>query len=547
MCYSAITLLFALLATVSTAATVPAHAPKEAMRLPSESVTAFTPAKAQAHLEYLASDALLGRNTPSPTLDTAAEYIAARFRDYGLQPVHGSWFHEYTLERARLGDTVAVTIMRGDTTIPLVLKDDFIPFGRTTAADLRNTEVVFVGYGISAPQEGYDDYANIDVRGKIVVAVKGEPLAKDTTRFRGRASSPYMQTSQKISTAARKGAVGIIIVGDALRMRRLRPLGFAWPSLYPRIPADALPLMLPDTLPALPAVDGGEKAITTLFGSVEQLRSLQAAIDSSFRPNSFVIPHARVQMRIMLTTESYTVRNVMGILPGAEKPDEYVVLGAHYDHVGYFSPGKHAVEMNELENGVNAPPDSVYNGADDNASGTTGLLLAAEALSLAPQRPRRSVLFLAFSGEEKGLLGSKAFVAKSPLPLTSMVAMLNMDMIGRNSGDSLSIGGNTCSPDLAEWNEDANSLLTRPFTLAYNIEQYFLRSDQASFALKGIPVLFYHSGEHADYHRVGDEASKINYGKLVRAAQLCTHTAWRVAQESVRPRYISDSVPNDKE
>ncbi len=526
-----------LLATMPTSA-----APKKTpLRLPAESVSVFTPAKARSHLEYLASDALLGRNTPSPMLDTAAEYIAARFRSYGLQPVNGTYFHTYTLERARLGDTLELNITSGGTTTKLALKGDFIPFVRTSAADIDSAAVVFVGYGISAPQERYDDYAGIDVRGKIVVAIKGEPLTSDTARLKGPAASRYAQTSHKISAASDHGAAGIILVGDALRMRRLRPVGFAWPSLYPKIPADALPLVLPDTTPSIPAVDAGEKAITALFGSVEALRAIQSAIDSTYKPNSFVVKATTARLRIMLLSERYTIRNVMGVLPGSERPDEYVVLGAHYDHVGYFSPGAHATEMNEMENGASTPVDSIYNGADDNASGTTGLLLAAEAMQQAPIRPRRSILFLAFSGEEKGLLGSKAFVDSSPIPLSSMVAMLNMDMIGRNSSDSLSIGGNTRSPELAAWNEEANSALTKPFTLAYNIEEYFLRSDQASFALKGIPVLFYHSGEHADYHRVGDEVSKINYDKLVRCAQLCAGTAWHAAQEAIKPRYVPDN------
>lgn len=512
--------------------------PTAKTNLPAESISTFVPATAQRHLDYLASDRLMGRNTPSPWLDTAAEYIAQQFRSYGLEPVNGSYFHTYTLQRVHLMDSNMLAITVDGVRTELTIKNDYIPFGRSGSGTLQGADIVFVGYGITAPDFGYDDYAGVDVRGKIVIALKGEPMTSDTAIFNGPMFSRYAQTEPKIRAAEQHGAAALLLVSDPLRSRRLRPVGFAWPSLYPKIPASALPLMLPrDKAPMLPAIDGGERMITLLFGSVDKLKQIQTEIDSTLKPRSFALK-AMGDIRVQIETDNYPVRNVMAMLRGTEKPDEYVVIGAHYDHVGYFTPGPGSEELNEAENGIAAPIDSIYNGADDNASGTTGLLMAAEAFSHAPTHPRRSILFVAFSAEEKGLLGSKAFVATPPVPLSGMVAMLNMDMIGRNNMDSLSVGGNTRSPELAAWNEEENSHLQRPFTLAYNIEEYFFRSDQANFAMKKIPVLFYHSGEHEDYHKVSDEVAKINFPKLVQAAQLCTRVAWRVAEEYKRPTYV---------
>jgi Zn-dependent M28 family amino/carboxypeptidase len=198
-------------------------------------------------------------------------------------------------------------------------------------------------------------------------------------------------------------------------------------------------------------------------------------------------------------------------------------MGAHYDHVGV---GR-----------ANAQGDSIFNGADDNGSGTTGILLAAEALATSSTRPDRSIVFVAFSAEEKGLLGSKAYVANSPLPTKNCVAMINMDMIGRAEDSKLSIGGNLRCPDLVKINEEENASAARKFNLAYDIEQYFFRSDQASFAMKKIPVLFFFTGEHKDYHKQTDETSLLNMPDLVSITRLASRVAWRAAHQP-RTTYI---------
>jgi Zn-dependent M28 family amino/carboxypeptidase len=212
--------------------------------------------------------------------------------------------------------------------------------------------------------------------------------------------------------------------------------------------------------------------------------------------------------------ELVRVPNVVGMLRGRRKPEEYVLIGAHYDHVGVMAmPGAQ---------------DSIYNGADDNASGTAGLMLVARALSQLRRSPERSIVFVAFSGEEKGLLGSRAFVQHPPLPLEHCVAMLNMDMIGRNHPDSLSIGVRPAG--LWQLVVEQNQRSPRPFLLGREAEEFFGRSDHASFAALGIPVVFFFTGLHPDYHRPSDHADKLNYDKLSRVAFLAARVAWHLAQ-----------------
>ena len=317
----------------------------------------------------------------------------------------------------------------------------------------------------------------------------------------------------------------MIVLSGPSSSLKIRPTGFPWPSLYPNIPADALPLSRKNAdSPNIPVISAGERFVEMAFGAVDTLKSWQKNIDSLMVNQSRVIANAEIlSLQTTLRSEKVEVKNVMGMIKGSELPDEYVVIGAHYDHVGHSRPNDPA-------------KDSIFNGADDNASGTTGILLSAEAIANAPSKPKRSIVFVGFSGEEKGLLGSKAFADNPPLPIKNCVAMLNMDMIGRSVNDTLYIGGNTRCKELADLNAEVNRTLfdSDTFNLSYTIEQYFFRSDQASFAMKRIPVLFYYTGEHEDYHKVSDEISKLNMDNLVKIATLCSHTAWSAAELPMR-------------
>ena len=408
----------------------------------------------------------------------------------------------------------------------MALKDDFVPFEYSGASIVNYAPIVFAGYGITASEFQYDDYKDIDVKGKVVVIMRGEPqMDNEKSVFDGKKFTKYSRMQSKMKTAYANGAVGIIVLNAPSTTLKIRPTGFPWPSLYPNIPADALPLSRKNaSMPDIPVISAGERFAQIMFGSVDTLKAWQTKIDSLLIHQSRAIPDAEVlSLQTSIRTEKVQVRNVMGMIKGSEIPDEYVVIGAHYDHVGMSRPN-------------DPTKDSIFNGADDNASGTTGMLLSAEALAHAPIKPKRSIVFVGFSGEEKGLLGSKAFVDNPPLPIANCVAMLNMDMIGRSVNDTLYIGGNTRCKEFADMNAEMNATLfdDEAFTLSYSIEQYFFRSDQASFAMKRIPVLFYYTGEHQDYHKVSDEIEKLNMEHLVNIATLCSHTAWSAADRPMK-------------
>ncbi len=474
---------------------------------------------ARTHLEFLAADSMQGRNTPSPQLELAAQYIAARFKEYGLLPLHGSYLQPYTVSRLNLSLPTAMHVTRNGVTTALEPKIDFVPFEVT--GDMHDSaDVVFAGYGITAPEYGWDDYKDIDVKGKIVVVFRHEPCEKgdDTTFFRGKRWTRYSEIRSKARNAAAHGAVGLIAVTDPLNHMLLKPEGYPWPSLFfQSISGSDLPLTLDlrgmpsDT--SLPAVQCGEKLMAPLFGSTENLTAIQRQMDSTRTPHSFAIVGTRIAMTITLTRTPITVHNVVGYLPGDANDSAHIVIGAHYDHVGT----RHATKPEE---------DTIYNGADDNASGTTGLLEVARAFTRSGLRPHRGIVFCAFSGEEKGLYGSRAYVVDPAISLEHCVAMLNMDMIGRNAPDSLELGGAGHSPvltALAEQEDKQVGLLIK------ESDDFIGRSDQASFSLRRIPVLFYFTGEHKDYHQVTDSPDKIDYRKLVRVATLCFRTAWDIA------------------
>jgi len=497
------------------------HASESSIPLPPISLS-----RAKSHIELLASDEMRGRNTPSPELEKAAAYIEGQFKDLGLQPINGSYFHTYVLERLHLDKPTTFMVKKGLAITEMALKDDFIPFEFSGSTTVDYASLAFAGYGITAPEYKYDDYKDLDVKGKVVVILRGEPqMDNDSSVFEGKRFTKYSRMQSKIKTAVANGAVGVIVLSSPSNSMKIRPIGFPWPSLYPNIPADALPLSRRNAdSPNIPVISAGERFVDIVFGAVDTLKAWQKNIDSLMITQSKVIPTIEIlSLQTTLRSEKVEVKNVMGMIKGSELPEEYVVIGAHYDHVGHSRPNDPA-------------KDSIFNGADDNASGTTGILLSAEAIVNAPSKPKRSIVFVGFSGEEKGLLGSKAFADNPPLPIKNCVAMLNMDMIGRSVNDTLYIGGNTRCKELADLNAEVNRTLfdSDAFNVSYTIEQYFFRSDQASFAMKRIPVLFYYTGEHEDYHKVSDEISKLNMDNLVKIATLCSHTAWSVADLPMR-------------
>ncbi len=483
-----------------------------------KALESITPEDARKHVTYLASDKMKGRNSPSEELTETGNYITEHFRSIGLQPVNDKYYQSFYLHKINLGpiekNRLVLKSSEGEKTSFIVGKD-FIPFSETGIVNAE-ADLVFAGYGLRDSARKFDDYAELDVKNKIVVIVSGEPQLDTTKRPVGfRRFSGAARFSTKIQNAIELGAVGLLVINDIHHGRSISPRGYPWPQFNKLFPSSALPTIMPASHDnKIAVVNIGEAVITKLFGSVEALQSILHDIDSLKTPHSFVLKaHCEIESNVDI--QKVELRNIVGLLPGSDPKlkDEIVVIGGHYDHVGNKT--------------VPEGQDGIYNGADDNASGTTGVMEVAKAFSLCETPPRRSLLFIAFAAEEKGLLGSRAYVANPLFPIRNHVAMINMDMIGRNYPDSLSIGGESRCPELKKINEEENHKIG--FTLAYNIEQYFFRSDQASFAQEKIPVIFYFAGVHSDYHKVSDEPDKIDYEKLARVARLCFLTSWRVA------------------
>jgi len=493
---------------------------------PREALEAIRAVDIRQHINFLAADSLKGRDTPSPELERAAEYIAAEFKRLGLKPVQGSHFNNFNLSIIRLGQENALTVTAGDREVAYTIKQDFMPFDMT-ASKLAAAPLVFAGYGVTAPEYGYDDYTGLEVKGKIVLALRHEPGEKDpASPFAGEKETSHSQVSTKVQNAIDHGAAGLLIVNDPANHRSLAPRGFPWPSLFDGIPDDALPLTLAlAEKEKIPVVQVGETVIQQIFGSVDTLRSWQQEIDRTRQPQSLALANVQVKLQTSTETTLQPTRNVIGLIEGVDPKlkNELVVIGAHYDHVGFKK------QHGEGE-------DYIFNGADDNASGTSAVLAIAKAFSASKKKPKRSVLLMTFAGEEKGLFGSRAYVEQPLWSLENTVAMLNLDMVGRNAPDSVSVGGVTRSPDLIKINEEENAAVG--LTLDYSVEQYHHRSDQYNFARKKIPFLFYFTGVHADYHQVGDHPEKINEHKIARIATLAFRVAWRVANSDARYRLV---------
>jgi Zn-dependent M28 family amino/carboxypeptidase len=467
----------------------------------------------QSHVRYLASPELEGRLAIAPSSHKAAEYIARLFKEYGLEPRGTEGYFqdfEMTIGFQPTVDTgLELKPTRGrawrapaDVVRPLNL----------TANSKAESEVVFVGYGLSLPDSGYDDYAGVDVKGKIVAFLRGTPRWGDETPLPRSATN----LSQRVRAAAQKGAAGVLVLNTP-ENDRLLPLGARGRMAQPvEIPVLNVSLAVANRLL--------QPAGLSVADAIEKLNSTR-------QPISQPIPNLQVSMSAGIEPRKGIARNVVGFLPGADptKREEIIVIGAHYDHLGFGEVGSLAPE-----------PGEVHPGADDNASGTAGLLELARMLAAERDRLPRSILFIAFSGEEEGLVGSAYFVRNPTVPLDKIVAMLNLDMIGRMSNNRLSVSGLGSSP---QWVEIVRAANTEGLTL--NLGQSATGgSDHTSFFLRNIPVLFFFTGMHPDYHRPSDTWDKINYEGQAQVVQLVYRVAVALAERETR---IAFSRPRQQE
>lgn len=475
----------------------------------------ITPALLCDHIYYLASDSLKGRNTPSPGLDSAAAYIAREFRAEGIPPVNGSYYQTFYICKKNLGEPNSLAVVKNGERHELKLKSGFVPF-EVCGSGKVDAPVVFAGYGITAPEFNYDDYASVDASGKIVIVLRNEPQKDDSNSvFNGEESTRYAGIREKMLNAARHGAAALLVVNGPLNFTSMKPRGFPWPALSKVIPVDALPFgICGDNDTIMPVIHVGEELVNILFGSVDSLRRIQAGIDSLLVPVAFPVPGTIISAEINMKEDHMATQNVVGMIPGTDPAGEVLVIGAHYDHVGFMK--QHADSIK----------DFVFNGADDNASGTSGVMAVARAMAAMKKPPRRTVIFILFAGEEKGLFGSRYYVNHPLLSLNKTVAMLNLDMISRNSTDTLRLVGAPVSPDITGIIKKENK---KPKLVLVDDDDFMGGSDHYSFYKKGIPFMFFFTGIHKDYHTPRDNPDRVDCNKAARVSRLVFRTAVNIA------------------
>ena len=396
---------------------------------------------------------------------------------------------------------------------PLVLDTDYAPL-TSTAEGRFNGSVIFAGYGITRP--GYDDYAGLDVRNKIVLAMRQEPRdAHGASRFAkaGHAWSDDALYSTKARNAAVHGAAALLLV---------QPPAASGTDTVPHYVGESAAV----SSSPLPTILITRRVADLLLTTADQpgLPVFESAIDALGRPKSAALNRVSLSGEVALRRRSVAVRNIVGEIPGVgPQANEFVVIGAHYDHLGTGQLGH-----------VMGPAGQIFHGADDNASGTAAVLETVDRLRAGLPLPR-SVIVALFTGEEEGLVGSAWFVKHPPVPLRSIVAMLNLDMVGRLKNQNLLLGGWGTAPAFDGVLHDAVAGL--PVTTQSFEKGGLGPSDHMSFALQKIPVLFLFTGLHADYHRPTDTADKINYAGL----DLISQIAERIVRElAALPRQTYD-------
>jgi len=480
----------------------------------------INPARYLEHVKYLASPELKGRGTGAAELDQAADYIARQFQAAGLKPVtEGSYFQLFPVTtNARLGARNSFEVSDGERKTALKFKEDFLPLNFSGSGALSG-QVMFVGYGITAPEYNYDDYVGVDVKGKIVVALRHEPQEFDEKSvFAGRLYTEHAQFWSKAVNAKMHGARGVILLADRANHRG---------------EADELEKFGRTAGP----VDAGivfvqvKAAIADAWfeRAGKSLDQLQEAIDQDLKPRSFAFPETlEVRANVELEREIKTVRNVTAYLPGDTA--EYVVIGAHYDHLGLGEQSSLAPSQ------VGTP----HPGADDNASGTAGVIELARWFA-GRGKPRRGVVFLAFAGEELGLLGSSHWANHPQLPLANAVAMINLDMIGRARDGKIYIGGTATGTTFKPLLEDTLSKfkLNADFSGSSDAGS----SDHTSFIAKQVPALFFFSGLHGDYHKPSDTWDKIDPAASAKVLRAVAEVAQRLIDAPERPRFVKPAAP----
>jgi len=507
----------------------------------------ITEADLKSTVYFLASKEMQGRELNTLFNKITSNYLAHRFELMGLEPVvPDSYFQYFNILQAELldGNTLEIQGLDSPSSTVAVVKKDFFP-SPLSANGRVSAPLVLAGYGITAPEHGYDDYQELEVQGKIAVVFDREPGAKDPdSPFEGTLDSKYSEEFYKIRNAQAHDAVALIIVRDTRERSQAgnfsRHARFTWPEDPSRA---RFALKVWEEQIRIPVLHvSSELARGFLQSSRVDLRKIQRRIDEEYRPLSVPLPGVEATLETAIVRSQTRIRNVLAYLPGSDPnlEDEVVIVSAHFDHVGNHD-------------------GEVFQGADDDASGTAGLLEIAEAYALSPEKPARSVLFAAWNAEERGLLGSRYYVEKPALLLEKTVALFQMDMIGRNeeipdpdnprflglqkqsaesNTNSVHVMGYSRSEDLRNLVTQSNGGIGLELKFQYDDTPANLlrRSDHWPFLSHDVPVLFFHTGLHPDYHRPTDTPEKINYSKMEKVVRLVFLCSWAAAHSSPPPQ-----------
>ncbi len=462
-------------------------------------------------LTYLASDELEGRGTGQQGIDVAAEFIADAFEQFGVEPAgdDDSYFQNFTMPFSELGpgNRLAVGTHGRRTRIPLRIGEDFVSLPFSAAGPFQG-DVVFAGYGIADDEEGYDDFEGLEVEGKVLLMLRGGP---DFGEFDMRAQ--LFQAKAKNAFDRRAAAVLIVNKGDDDRGLYDFGTGFRSGRGASNLPMLHITQEVADDMLAAAGMPG--------------IHKLQAHIEDQERPASAPLSGVSVRGLVDVASVDRPVRNVVGMIPGqGPDADEIIVLGGHYDHLGIRRKGM--PDFDALRD--------ISNGADDNASGTSLVMALAKVFTEGPA-PNRSLLLILFTGEELGLHGSRHFVKHPTVDLEKCVAMLNFDMVGRLKDDRLTVGGMRTG--------GLEELVTR---LAAEYDLEILDggggrgpSDHTNFYNAEIPVLFFFTGLHREYHKPGDDTHLLNFDGAMRVGRLAADVIDEIDAMNEPPVFTKDT------
>lgn len=474
-----------------------------------ESISA---ADLKAHLTFIASDELKGRNTPSPELKIAAKYLATRAESYGFKPLmpDGSFFQRIPIDYVSVSESATNLVIKSpEGSRSFSFPQDFSVNGGSNGA--FSGSVVFVGFGLSSTDNGWDDYKGVDVNGKIVVMLNARLPAEHA--LNSRQNRRYISSRARSAVAQSKGAAAVLVVASPLTEDRMKNSN----EVFRNNPATIYGGYTPSVSSFLSGTIRHSIASEVLGVTEETLREMFDRIANGIQVEGKNFPGTTIDIfaESEVTGNEYT-QNVVAFYEGSDPDlkDEYVFFGAHYDHVG---------ERN----------GQIYNGADDDGSGTVSLLEIAQAVSM--EKMKRSVVIVWHTGEEKGLRGARYFTANSPVPLDKISAQINLDMIGRNDPDTVFvIGPGRISTELDKITVEKNDKhiklnLDYKFDAPDDPNNFYGRSDHYMYAQYGIPIVFFFTDVHEDYHRPTDTVDKINFDKMERIARLAFYVGYEVA------------------